>query len=150
MILALLLVPLLAGLASFLPVLQRTPIVRRALLVVAATAHLAIVVSAWLDWPEVPEPIWSGWLALDASGLLFLSIASALFFAASIYAVGYLRREGAPTPRADFEEGALFVNEPEAVFIGCLLLFLAAMTTVTLSQHFTLLWVAIEATTLAS
>ena len=36
------------------------------------------------------------------------------------------------------------------MFTGCLLLFLAAMTLVTLSQHFGLIWVAVEATTLAS
>ena len=36
------------------------------------------------------------------------------------------------------------------MFTGCLLLFLASMTLVTVSQHFGLLWVGIEATTLAS
>jgi hydrogenase-4 component F len=36
------------------------------------------------------------------------------------------------------------------VFTGCLLLFLASMTLVTVSQHIGLLWVAVEATTLAS
>src|SRR5262249_5548293 len=40
--------------------------------------------------------------------------------------------------------------EPEAVFTGCLLLFLATMSFVTVSHHLGLLWVAIEATTLAS
>ena len=62
---------------------------------------------------------------------------------------GYLGQE-ANRRATDPEEGFLFDNAPEAVFIGCLLLFLAAMTLVTVSQHFGLLWVAIEATTLAS
>jgi hydrogenase-4 component F len=44
----------------------------------------------------------------------------------------------------------LFANAPEAVFTGCLLLFLATMTLVTASHHLGILWVAIEATTLAS
>jgi len=52
--------------------------------------------------------------------------------------------------RRDFEEGFLFANAPEATFTGCLLLFLASMTLVTVSRHFGLLWVGIEATTLAS
>ena len=51
---------------------------------------------------------------------------------------------------ADFEENFLFANQPEAVFAGCLLLFLATMTLVALSQHFVVLWIGIEATTLAS
>jgi hydrogenase-4 component F len=89
------------------------------------------------------------WLDLDAAGLLFLSITSVLFLAAAVYAVGYLRTE-AGREMADEEEGFLFTNAPEAVFTGCLLLFLAAMTLVTVSQHFGLLWIAIEATTLAS
>jgi hydrogenase-4 component F len=38
----------------------------------------------------------------------------------------------------------------EKVFTGTLLFFLAAMTLVAVSQHFGLLWVAVEATTLAS
>ncbi|MCI0549067.1 MAG: NADH dehydrogenase FAD-containing subunit, partial [Candidatus Rokubacteria bacterium] len=44
----------------------------------------------------------------------------------------------------------LFSNEPESVFVGCLLLFLSTMSLVTLSRHLGLLWVAVEATTLAS
>src|SRR5262249_8720766 len=69
--------------------------------------------------------------------------------AAAGYGVGYLNREGTGA-RRDLTEAFLFVNEPEAVFTGCLLLFLASMTLVTISQHFGLLWVAGEATTLAS
>ena len=46
--------------------------------------------------------------------------------------------------------GFLFTNAREATFTCCLLLFLATMSLVTLSQHFGLLWVAVEATTLSS
>jgi hydrogenase-4 component F len=151
MALALVLVPLAAGLLALLPVLQRLPLVRRALLLATAVAHAALTLAVWAGWPDQrPAPALNGWLALDAAGLLFLSITSVLFLAAAVYAVGYLGREAAPAPHADWAEGTLFVNEPEAVFVGCLLLFLAAMTGVTLSQHFTLLWVCVEATTLAS
>lgn len=48
------------------------------------------------------------------------------------------------------EERTLFVNGPEVVFTGCLLLFLVTMTLVALNQHLAVLWVAVEATTLAS
>ena len=96
-----------------------------------------------------PAPWWGGWLALDGPGLLFLSITSVLFLAAALYSVAALRREPRGE-RADFEEGFLFDNAPEATFTACLLLFLAAMTLVTVSQAFGLLWVGVEATTLAS
>ena len=143
MIAALVLVPALAGLAALL---LRRDGPRRALLVATSLAHLAMVARSW--W-QTPAPSRGGWFALDAAGLLFLTITSVLFAVAALYAVGYLARE-AHAPRADFEEGTLFANGPEAVLTGCLLLFLATMTLVTVSQHLGMLWVAVEATTLAS
>lgn len=142
MIYALLLVPTLAGALAF--GLGRPS--RRHLLIVAALLHSVLTAAAWV---RAPAPVWQGALALDAPGLLFLSITSVLFLAAAFYAVGYLEREGTGS-RADLEEGFLFANQPEAVFVGCFLLFLATMTLVALSRHFTVLWIAIEATTLAS
>lgn len=143
MLLALLIVPALAGLLAFgLP----SPKARRGLLLATAAAHAGLTLACWRIQPA---PVLHRWLALDEAGLLFLSIASALFLAAAIYAAGCLARES-DQHTADMEEGFLFDNAPEAVFVGCLLLFLAAMTLVTLSQHFGLQWVAIEATTLAS
>lgn len=142
-ILALLLVPALAGLVSFV---TRSNVIRRAILVVAAFTHSALTASLWI-WR--PDPIMDGWLQIDALGLLFLSAVSGLFIVASVYAVQYLSEEPAGV-RPDFEEPALFVNEPEAIFVGCLLLFLSTMTLVTMSHNFGLLWVAVEATTLTS
>lgn len=139
--LLLVLVPAAAGIAAFA---IRSDAPRRALLVGTAALHAAMTAAAWV-LPSSP----GGWLYLDALGLLFLSITSALFLATAVYALGYLRREG-HGERADFEEGEIFSNAPEAVFTGCLLLFLGTMSLVTSSQHFGLLWVAVEATTLAS
>ena len=85
-----------------------------------------------------------------ALGLLVRSSASGLFLVAAVYAAGYLQREDQGA-RADlFERGRFFVNEPEAVFVGSLLFFLAAMSLASIAHHFGLLWVAIEATTLTS
>ena len=83
------------------------------------------------------------------TGLIFLSIVSALFLASALYCVGYLARERSAR-HIDLEEHTYFTNEPERIFAGCMLLFLASMTLVTVSQNFGLLWVAVEATTLAS
>ncbi len=143
MILALILLPAICGAAVF--VLGGTRL-RRVLLITAAIGHGAMTAFAW--W-RVPEPALAGWLSLDAPGLLFLSVTSVLFLAAALYALGYLAFEplGSVT---DLEEGFLFKNAPEAVFISCMLIFLASMTLVTVSRHFGLLWIGIEATTLAS
>jgi hydrogenase-4 component F len=144
---ALFLVPLATGAAAFA---VRSDAVRRALVVGTAVAHSLLTLSLWRGGaaPALPaDP--EAWLALDATGLLFLSIVSLLFLVTSYYTVGYLRREHAESHQ-DIEEGFYFRNAPEAVFTGCLLLFLSAMTLVTLCQHFGLLWVAVEATTLVS
>nr|MDA8403076.1 proton-conducting transporter membrane subunit [Desulfobacteraceae bacterium] len=50
----------------------------------------------------------------------------------------------------DIEEGFFFKNSPDAMFVGCLLMFLSTMTLVTVSLHLGLIWVAVEATTLSS
>ncbi len=140
---ALLLIPAIAGVLVFL-IRNRTA--ERALLIGAASAHTAVTISAWFS---APPPVFSGWLALDAPGKLFLSITSLLFFASSFYAVGYLHREE-QSGKQDLEEGFAFSNAPEQIFIGSLLFFLATMTLVTLSQNMGLVWVAVEATTLSS
>jgi hydrogenase-4 component F len=143
MTLALVLIPAAAALASFL---IRCDALRRTLLIMTAVVHFAMTAASWV---KRPAPALGGWLAVDAGGLIFLSITSLLFLTSALYAIGYLKREP-HGERKDFEEGVLFTNAPEAVFTGCLLFFLATMTLVTISQHFGLLWVAVEATTLAS
>lgn len=139
----LILVPAVASLVAFV---LRADGPRRALLVATALAHAALTGYAWV---EMPRPALDGWLVLDATGLLFLSITSLLFATAAIYGVGYLARES-HGGRHDFQEHVFFRNAPEQVFTGCLLLFLATMTLVAVSQHFGVLWVAVEATTLVS
>jgi len=140
---SLVLLPVIGGL---LAMILRADAPRRWLLVGVACAHAILSAAAWA---RVPAPTLGGALALDEPGRLFLGITSALFLATSVYAAGYLRREERGE-RKDFEEGGLFANAPEAIFTGCLLLFLASMTLVTVSLHLGLLWVAMEATTLAS
>ncbi len=144
MIAALVVLPALAAIAAFF---IRSHPLRRSLLVAAAVLHAGMVCWLWVDPARFP-PMGS-WLAVDALGRLFLAIASLLFLAVSVSAVGFLQRESGATS-ADTEEGFLFGNAPEAVFTACLLGFLSTMTLVTVSQHFGLLWVSIEATTLVS
>jgi hydrogenase-4 component F len=144
MIWALLLTPLLAGLIAFVLRPNRP---RRGLILLAAAGHTALVAAAWA---VPPAPAAGGWLAVDAASLLFLSIISVLFLAAATYAVGYLAGESRPGRLHDDAEDLPFANFPEAVFAGCLLLFLATMTLVAVSRQLGLIWVGVEATTLAS
>lgn len=143
MILTLVLLPVIAGLAAFF---LRHAAVRRALLLLTALGHAGLTALAWV---HPPKPALDQWLLLDAPGLLFLSVTSALFLTVAIYTLGYLQREDWGR-REDFTDGFLFTNAREATFICCLLIFLGMMTLVTVSQHFGLMWVAVEATTLAS
>jgi hydrogenase-4 component F len=142
MILGLACLPLAAGL---LALVIRYHIARRILLVGTAIAHASLTAAVFL-FP--PAPQLSGWLKVDAPGRLFLAITSFLFLAASLYALDYLQRSRQNFDPADAAPG----QKPpsEAVFTSCMLFFLGAMTWVILSQHLGLLWVAVEATTLAS
>lgn len=143
MIWILLAIPTFTGAAA---IVLRHDGLRRTLLIGAAIGHAAAVAACWY---KRPGDVGGGWLGMDAMGLLFLSITSVLFLCASVYAVAFLAREQRGK-KTDFEEGFLFENAREATFTGCLLLFLATMTLVALSKHFGMLWVAVEATTLAS
>ena len=104
---------------------------RAALLLANAVAHPVGVALLWLH-PSESRP--GAWLMVDDLGLVVLSIVSVLFFAVSIYAVAQIRIE---TPRGG------------RAFVSCLLAFLAATSLVAASQHMALLWVGMEATTLA-
>jgi len=137
------LAPAAAGAAAFVIPDDRT---RRGLLAATGVAHLALTLLAF----RVPARSWfDGALLLDDAGRLFLLITSVLFLAAAFYTVGYLRRETTGR-RQDMVEGRLFSNSPEARFTGCLLLFLSALSFVCMAQNLGLLWVGVEATTLAS
>jgi hydrogenase-4 component F len=132
--------------AAILSLCIRADRLRRIILVAAAAAHAVITACTWI---YQPRPILNGWFELDAAGRLFLSITSALFLAAALYAVGYLK--GEKKGKQEYaEDGLLFVNAPEAIFTACILFFLGTMTLVHISRHFGFIWVAMEATTLVS
>jgi hydrogenase-4 component F len=123
-------VPLLGALGAYL---HRGRSYRTTWLVGTALIHALLVTVIWRDG-GAPPPALGGWLAVDALGLIVLSVVSAVFLVVSLYAVGYLRRED---PRGG------------RVFVSCLLLFLAATSLVAISHHLALLWVGMETSTLA-
>jgi hydrogenase-4 component F len=133
MILALLvLVPAVLGLAAFFIRSIRADL---AILLGASAAHLAAVGSLWMTGAGAGT---ESLLAIDVTGLLFLTITSVLFFAASLYSVPYLL------------EGTHDAQAGPHRFVPCLLWFLSAMTLVTATQNLALMWAAVEGTTLAS
>ncbi|HEU4997271.1 MAG TPA: proton-conducting transporter membrane subunit [Gemmatimonadaceae bacterium] len=128
LLLAILLAPAVAaGVAYVIPLRG----MRLAILVTTSIIHTTLI---GILWTKPSASALRGWLEVDPLGLVVLTLVSILFLAASVYAVGLLREE---SPRG----GRLFVS--------CLLAFLAATSLVTLSQHFALLWVGMESTTLA-
>ncbi|MBI5518050.1 MAG: hydrogenase [Deltaproteobacteria bacterium] len=126
--LALVLVPLLLAPAAALWPGGRG---RAWLVPLGAAAHLSLVLVAL----EGPPPPAGAWLAIDPLGRVALPLVSGLFFVCSLYLPAYLA--GQP-------------DRPNRLFCAALLAFLAMMTLSIVSQHLGLLWVALEANTLAS
>lgn len=81
------------------------------------------------------NPVTSLWIGLDALSSLVLPVTSLLYFGCAIYAVGYLK---------------LRKDRGNKIIVPCLLVFLSAMTLAILARHLGLLWMAVEATTIAS
>ncbi len=144
LIAALVALPLLAAGISYTLNSNR---VSRALLVVGAASHLIVAILCLLKAPFAEA---GDWLALDAPGCLFLLITSSLFMAAALQTSVWLGRdrqigiEG--FDKAHHGSGRM----PERIFVPCMLAFLSMMTLVICARHFGILWVSMEATTLAS
>ena len=115
------------GIAFFLP-----KAMGRMLLVVTGTVHLLL---SLLIWVRRPPAVFEQYFAVTPSGLLSLLVISLLFLLISIYTVAYLKKSDI---------------QAERIFTGSILVFLSTMTMVTLSDHIMVMWIAIEATTLAS
>lgn len=139
------LIPACAGTAAFF---VRNDTVRRSLWALVAAVHFALSVHAVIS--GVPASI-EGWIGIDALTMIFLPLTSLVFTGVTWYGINYMARERiAPVSESDDDSELFFINIPEAVFTGCLLLFLASMSFAILSRHFALQWIAIEASTLTS
>jgi hydrogenase-4 component F len=106
---------------------------RPVIMLVGAILHALGVAALWAWPPRLPAA--ATYFALDALGKLALSATTVLFLACAVYAQGYLRRR---------------IDHDNRIFVAGLLLLLASMTAVGLSQHLGVMWVAIELTTLST
>lgn len=122
------LLPLAMAIAVFL---TPSKVWRPRLLAATALGHCLLTAAAI----RRPETAATDWLRLDAPGRLLLALVSALFLSCAVYSVGYLRYRPERANRR---------------FTACLLAALGAMSLVAYAQHLGVLWVGIEATTLAS
>ncbi len=120
--------------------------IRRAMLIAGSVLHIVMVA---YETSDKTSSTYGYWIGLDSPGLLFLCVTSILFAAVAVYTVWYLKRESDLIVN-DAKEGFSFSNRSEAIFIGCLLFFLASMSLVCISRDMGLLWVAVETTTLVS
>jgi hydrogenase-4 component F len=128
MVVFLVIVPLIAALAAFLAPSDR---VRPWIVAMAAIIHTALAIAS----PAVPSAEISPWLQLDALGRLVLLVVSILFLICATYCIGYLH---------------VRAERPNRVFCTALLGFLATTSVVVLAQDLTVMWVGMEATTLAT
>jgi len=122
----------LAVLALLLPSAGWSERLRPILLPLAAGVHLIVSAQAIFKPTTV---ILDDWLALDPLGKIVLIAVSTVFFCSFIYVPHYLR---------------LHSENKNRVFCTSLLIMLAMVTLVILAQHFVLLWVSLEATTLSA
>ncbi len=120
--------PLCTGtLAFFLP--SR---VGRGLLAVTAVGHFVLCLAAV---GGLMKSSLTGYFLLGPSGTLVLLLTALIFLCVACYAMSYMKATE---------------MDQQPLFVGCLLLFLGTMNMVCLADHPIVLWIAIEATTLAS
>src|SRR5260370_512045 len=128
MVVFLVIVPLLAAVAAFLAPSDRQ---RPWIVAVTAGVHTALAFAS----RSVPAAEIAPWLQLDALGRLVVIVVSTLFLVCAIYCIGYLR---------------VRAERPNRIFCTTLLGFLSMTSLVVLAQNLTVMWVAMEATTLAT
>lgn len=128
-LLALILGPLLCACAAYAMPSNR---LRPYILPLAGVVHAGATVHAFC---QEYAPAGDEWMMLDPLGKLLLMAVSGVFLCCSFYAPGYLRFRSERSNRA---------------FTACLLILLAMMSLVAYAQHLGVLWVGVEATTLAA
>lgn len=124
----LLLAPLIAAALSFIVPWYQA---RSWLLPAASAVHL--LTSVLIATNALPDA--GNWIGFDALSVLVLVVTSLLFFGCAVYAVAYLD---------------LRRDRGNKVMVPCLLVFLSAMSLAVAARHLGLLWMAVEATTIAS
>lgn len=122
-------VPFLVGLAALAVKSENW---RPWLLPFGCALHASVVVACWLHLPDASP---GGWFYIDSLSLLVLTLASAIFLVCSVYCLEYLR---------------LRKERSNRLFTACLSFILGSVSLVCVTRHMGLLWVGMEAATLAA
>ena len=122
------LVPFILGIVTFF--LPRT--LGRLTLIASGGLHIVFTILIWL---KKMSPIWPAYFSVTPEGELVLLVTSFLYLWIACYTVPYM---------------AEVKMYNESVFSACMMLFLGAMSMVTITDNIVVLWIAIEATTLMS
>lgn len=115
----------------------------KVLLTAGALLHATSVIMLWLKTDRDTLYLTKSlYLEADSIGLLILSLTSVLFFFCSLYLCSWfsLDKERTVAPK----------GMKQNTLIACLLIFLFTMTLTAVARDMGMLWVAVEATTLAS
>lgn len=96
-----------------------------------------------------PVSVWGGILYADALSALVVLLVSFVYVACAVYAIGYFRDDG-KSGVFDDESGELAILAKLRKYYSLTPLFVCSMLLVALANNLGIMWVAIEATTLAS
>jgi hydrogenase-4 component F len=102
------------------------------LLPIVAAGHSLLVLRLGINPPLM---IPGAWISLDPIGLILLGSSSVVFLLCGVYGLEYLRQRS---------------ERDNRLFVACFLLTLSGASLTAASRHLGLLWVAMEATTLAA
>lgn len=111
----------------------RSERVRPWLVTVSGLLQLVLVAIALIG--RAPLVALNGWLELDPIGKIALGFTTVLYAACALYLPGYMAQRSEKRNR---------------VFCSCVLAFQGVLTLVTMAHHLGLMWVAMEACTLAA
>jgi len=144
---ALLLVPLTAGILSYLS-RKRSAMEAINLACFAVTFVLALLLGSQV-LAGGPVSLWNGFLYADHLSALVILLTASVALLCAVYAVGYLRddeRSGVLAEEGDGDASILKLRR----YYALTPLFVFSMLLITVANNLGVMWVAIEATTLTS
>jgi hydrogenase-4 component F len=147
LLIALLITPLAAAVLSWLA--RKRPAMEALNLIGFAVTFVVAFLLAGRVLHQGPVSLWDGFLYADHLSALVILLTASMALICSVYAVGYIRedeRSGALTSEGNGDA----VSAKLRKYYTLTPIFVFAMLVVTVSNNLGVMWVAIEATTLAS
>jgi hydrogenase-4 component F len=144
---ALLLVPLMAGILSYLA--RKRSTMEAINLTCFAAGFLLALRLGGMVLAGGPVSMWNGFLRADHLSALVILLTASVALLCAVYAVGYLREDGRSGALAEEGNGDATIQKLRRYYT-LTPLFVFSMLLVTVANNLGVMWVAIEATTLTS